>query len=77
MFYLADRVHRKPRIWSNNVLLSVTEDLGGDIVNVSAYLDEDKQGKRYQEYFPNATSYTITNFTSSSRGITNQQVKYF
>lgn len=40
----------------------------GDVVNVSAWRDEDKAGRHYRDYFSNARSYTLTNFRSDMRG---------
>lgn len=40
----------------------------GDIVNVSAWKDMDKEGSRYREYFINADSYWITNYKAEARG---------
>jgi len=34
----------------------------GDVVNVSGWKDEDKEGGAYRDYFPSAASYTVTNF---------------
>lgn len=39
----------------------------GSVVNVSGWRDSDKQGRKYQDYFSNATSYHITNY-SGERG---------
>lgn len=38
----------------------------GDIVNVSAGEDVDKEGRSYREYFTNARSYTITNYSGAT-----------
>ncbi|WP_127145479.1 hypothetical protein [Pelagibacterium montanilacus] len=64
-----ERIHQAPRIWSNNELAHFSSLFNGDVVNVSAWRDEDKQGKRYKDYFSNATSYTITNFDADKRGL--------
>lgn len=63
-----DRVHRLPRLWSNRELARVGALFDGDAVNVSAWRDEDKAGKHYRDYFPNARSYTLTNFDADKRG---------
>jgi hypothetical protein len=34
----------------------------GDALNVSGWLDEDKEGGLYQDYFSKARSYSITNY---------------
>lgn len=58
----AGRVFRVPREWSNRELRRFGSLFTGDIVNVSGWKDEDKQGGTYRGYFPHATSYTVTNF---------------
>jgi SAM-dependent methyltransferase len=63
-----DRVYRLPRIWSNQELKKVAPLFSGDVVNVSAWKDSDKEGKHYRDYFQAARSYTITNFKSEARG---------
>lgn len=59
---------RLPRIWSNQELRKVASLFHGDVVNVSAWRDEDKEGGFYRDYFKNANSYTLTNFKSEARG---------
>jgi hypothetical protein len=63
-----DNVHRVPRLWSNTELARVGALFDGDVVNVSAWRDEDKAGRRYRDYFPRARRYAITNFQTSMRG---------
>lgn len=58
----AYRMARIARHWSNRELLRFSTLLRGDIVNVSGWEDKDKQGGRYRNYFPLATSYSITNY---------------
>jgi len=57
-----DRKFRLPRVWSNRQLRTLGSLFRGDVVNVSGWRDEDKQGGTYRNYFPAASSYTITNF---------------
>jgi hypothetical protein len=41
----------------------------GNVCNVSAWRDQDKQGGTYKEYFSNAKSYSVTNYhDSEARG---------
>ncbi len=54
-----------PRRWSNTELLRLAAHCPGDVVNVSGWKDQDKQGRHYQDYFSNARSYSITNFAGS------------
>lgn len=63
----ADRKFRLPRIWSNRVLRELGGLFEGDVVNVSAWDDRDKEGGFYRDYFPRASSYHLTNF-SGTRG---------
>lgn len=50
------------RLWSNSELKKISFLFSGDIVNVSAGNDGDKEHDFYQNYFKNKTSYTITNY---------------
>ena len=59
---MVDRRFRLPRIWSNQELSRLGPCFQGDIVNVSAWEDRDKQGRHYRDYFCNAKSYSYTNF---------------
>lgn len=63
-----DRVHRLPRLWSNQELARFAPLFAGEVVNVSAWKDIDKFGRRYRDYFTAASSYTITNFRPEARG---------
>ena len=63
-----DRVHRLPRIWSNKELRKFQHLFHGDIANISAWNDFDKENKHYRNYFTNAKSYTITNYKAKARG---------
>jgi hypothetical protein len=53
---------RGARIWSNEEISLIASHVRGDVVNVSAWQDEDKQGRQYRDYFTEATSYHITNY---------------
>jgi hypothetical protein len=57
------------RLWSNHELSRLGPQFRGDVVNVSAWRDEDKQGRRYRDYFPNARSYAVTNYSSPRKGL--------
>lgn len=59
---------RRARIWSNKVLREIAPLFSGDIINVSGWKDEDKEGHTYREYFTSAHSYCISN-CKGSRGI--------
>ncbi|MCX2978856.1 hypothetical protein [Candidatus Marimicrobium litorale] len=51
-----------PRRWSNQELRRFGALFCGDLINVSGWNDEDKQGDVYANYFPNKGSYSISNF---------------
>jgi len=72
-----DRIHRLPRIWSNRELARFAHLFAGDVVNVSAWKDEDKEGRRYRDYFSRARSYTITNFKTEARGFQGMDQEIF
>lgn len=72
-----DRVHRVPRIWSNRELARFAHLFSGDVANVSGWKDIDKEGRRYRDYFVNASSYTITNFKAEARGFQGYQGEIF
>lgn len=56
------RRFRTARRWSNGVLRQIAPLFEGDVLNVSGWLDEDKEGGLYQDYFSKARSYSITNY---------------
>jgi hypothetical protein len=64
-----NRGFRLPRYWSNEELSKFAGKFQGDVVNVSAWQDKDKQGRTYKNYFFNAKSYTITNYKADFRGL--------
>ena len=55
-----------PRRWSNQELLIHAPFFTGEVVNVSGWRDEDKEGRTYRSYFTRASSYAITNYWGSS-----------
>lgn len=55
------------RIWSNDELKKFSTIFSGDIVNISGWEDKDKEGFYYKDYFTNASSYTITNFSQDDK----------
>jgi len=65
---LIDRRFRLPRLWSNKELRRIAPLFAGDVVNVSAWEDGDKEGGRYRDYFSRAASYAITNY-GGTRGV--------
>lgn len=65
----SERAFRRPRVWANTILLGVCSKLNGSILNASGWKDEDKEGRRYSQYFHNASSYTVSNFKYSQGGM--------
>jgi hypothetical protein len=63
-----DRIYRLPRKWSNSELRKFACLFTGDVINVSAWQDEDKEGGLYRNYFTKAKSYTISNYLTEIRG---------
>lgn len=57
-----DRAFRLPRMWSNRELVKFAELFHGDVVNVSAGDDIDKEGHHYIDYFSKCRSYSTTNW---------------
>lgn len=54
-----------PRRWSNAELRKFAPLFAGDVVNVSGWRDEDKEGATYRSYFTGAARYDITNYWGS------------
>ena len=67
-YFFEDRKHRIPRKWSNKELRKISSVFTGDVVNVSAWKDIDKEGKKYRDYFENSRSYSITNYYEEEKG---------
>lgn len=53
------------RAWSNDELKKFCHNFKGDVINISGWEDKDKQGGHYRDYFPKASSYTVSNYTPS------------
>jgi hypothetical protein len=68
MPWFIDRKVKLPRVWSNRELEKFSRAFGGDVVNVSAWNDQDKEGRRYRDYFSSASSYSTTNYLAEAKG---------
>lgn len=55
-------MREEPRRWSNRCLRVIGPAFEGSILNVSGWRDEDKEGGLYRDYFPNADTYSISNY---------------
>ena len=66
--YLPEKKYRAARIWSNEELQKIAPLFSGNIINVSAWEDSDKRGRKYEDYFINKNSYTISNYVGQ-RGL--------
>lgn len=64
-----DRKFNLPRIWSNAELRKHAPFFKGEVINVSGWKDEDKEGKRYSDYFVNKAGYTISNYKTEQKGV--------
>lgn len=73
---LLNRFAELARFCSNRELRKVGSLFSGDVVNVSGWRDEDKEGRHYRDYFSKATLYTITNYRGES-GYQNQEGEIF
>ena len=71
-----DRKFKITRVWSNQELRKVAPLFRGDIVNVSAWDDRDKEGNYYKNYFTQNSGYYYTNY-SGGRGWQGQENEYF
>jgi hypothetical protein len=76
MGIMVDRRFRIARIWSNRQIRKLAPLFSGDIVNVSAWDDRDKEGGYYRDYFSNASGYYRTNY-SGARGYQQRENEYF
>lgn len=74
---MLDKKTRLPRVWSNKELKKFAHFFYGDVVNVSAWKDIDKEGKYYKDYFCNANSYTLTNYKADARGFQGNKDEIF
>lgn len=61
-----DRRFRLARVWSNQELKKFGDLFEGEIVNVSAGDNVDKEGGTYDAYFPNKSSWYMTNYQPGS-----------
>ena len=70
------RYSRLARLWSNTVLREIAPLFSGDVINVSGWKDEDKEGGKYKDYFTSAASYFVSNH-NSGRGIADNPATNF
>ncbi len=61
-----DRHSRLARIWSNAELRRFAHLFSGEIANISAGEDIDKEGGYYRTYFSSCNKYTTTNYSFGS-----------
>lgn len=67
---------RHARRWSNRELLTIAPVFTGSVINVSAWMDEDKEGGFYRNYFTGASSYSTSNY-SGKCGVTGEPGEIF
>ena len=63
----------KARVWSNIELKKIAYLFKGDIINVSAGADIDKENNFYKNYFVNKTSYSISNYKKTETNTENNE----
>jgi hypothetical protein len=68
------RRFRLPRTWSNGVLRKIAPLFDGDVINVSGWRDDDKEGGKYRTYFTQARSYAITNYGGFRGGVSEGEI---
>lgn len=61
-----DRQFRLARLWSNVELRRLGHLFTGEMVNVSAGEDLDKEGGTYADYFPGRSAWFLTNYQAGS-----------
>ena len=71
-----ERQCRIARLWSNRQLKKLAPLFTGDVVNVSAWDDRDKEGGKYKDYFSKASGNYYTNYTGT-QGNQQQENEYF
>ena len=57
-----DSQFRIARIWSNREIKRLAPLFTGDVINVSAWDDRDKEARHYNDYFSKASRYYYTNY---------------
>lgn len=57
------------QFFANRMLRRYAPHFLGDIVNVSGWDDRDAEGGFYHDYFPEATSYSVTNAPTDGKGV--------
>jgi len=75
--FFTDRKFRIARIWSNRELKKYAHLFTGDIINVSAWQDRDKEGFCYKDYFINANKYHLSNYKKEARGFQGYRNEFF
>lgn len=73
---MIDKKYRMARLWSNKELRKIAGFFTGDVVNVSAWDDRDKEGDHYKNYFKNKKNYYYTNYYGK-RGVSNLKNEFF
>lgn len=72
-----DRRFRLARQWSNRELNKIAHLFYGDVVNVSAGENIDKEGRTYDSYFVNARTFYLTNYAPGTfRGFQGRENEY-
>lgn len=71
------RHFRDARLWSNREIEKFGSLYTGDVINVSAWEDKDKEGRLYRQYFPNCAKYFISNYGTDQGVLQGAENEFF
>lgn len=71
------RHFRLARIWSNDETRKFSQLYTGDVINVSAWEDKDKEGRTYRQYFSNCRNYFTSNYGTDQGVIQGGENEFF
>ncbi|MDZ7799155.1 MAG: hypothetical protein U5L76_06175 [Patescibacteria group bacterium] len=74
---IKEKKYNQARKWSNKELKKFCHLFKGDVLNVSGWKDEDKEGDHYKNYFKNSNNYHISNYKSSACGFQGFKNEFF
>ncbi len=77
VFFPWFRKFRLPRIWSNQELEKWAPKFSGSIINVSGWTDDDKEGRKYADYFVNKNTYFVSNYRGERGYQNNSESEFF
>jgi hypothetical protein len=72
-----DAVSGCARRWSNKELARIAPFFDSPIINVSAWEDSDKEGRKYKDYFNPQAEYRISNFGTSQGALQGRDDEFY